>query len=348
MRFEGAYTAIVTPMLEDGGVDYAGLAKNIEFQIAQGISGVVAVGTTGESPTLNWEEHDRIIEQTIEIVAGRCTVIAGTGSNATDECIASTEHAAKAGADAALLVDCYYNGPSSQELRDHYYSAVAERLPNLPLIPYVIPGRSGTAIAAEDVAILAARHPNITTVKEATGDLGRMARTRELCGAEFSILSGDDDLTFTMLTDPAVKANGTISVATNVVPGATQKMIQAVLSGDLDTARKLQNALAPLFGVVTVKVENERVLPDGSRVMVSDKYRNPLAIKTMMTALGMPSGLCRKPLGKMSAAGVAVVRDAVKKVWNYNPEVLQPIAEFYGIDITNRLSNDEVWASLTA
>lgn len=348
MRFEGAYTALVTPMLEDGSVDYAGLAKNIEFQIAQGISGVVPVGTTGESPTLNWEEHDRVIERTIEIVAGRCTVIAGTGSNATDECIASTEHAAKAGADAALLVDCYYNGPSSQELRDNYYSAVAERVPNLPLIPYVIPGRSGTAIATEDVAILAARHPNISTVKEATGDLERMARTRELCGAEFSILSGDDDLTFKLLTDPAIRANGTISVATNVAPGATQKMIQAVLSGDLETAQKLQNALAPLFGVVTVKVDNERVLPDGRKVKVSDKYRNPLAIKTLMSGLGLPSGLCRKPLGKMSAAGIAILRDAAKQVWQSNPEVLQPLVEFYGIDVTRRLSNDEVWASLTA
>lgn len=347
MRFEGAYTALVTPMLSDCTVDYDGLEKNIEFQIAQGITGVVPVGTTGESPTLNWQEHDDVIERAIEAVNGRCDVIAGTGSNATDECIASTKHAALAGAKAVLLVDCYYNGPSSQELRDEYYASVAREFPDVQIIPYVIPGRSGTVLAPEDLAILAWNYSNIKSVKEATGDLTRMAVTRELCGSDFSILSGDDDLTYKMLTDPAIAANGTISVATNVVPKATLEMVTAVRSGDVVKAEQLQNALAPLFGIVTVKVDNERTLPNGRKVTVADKYRNPLAIKTLMAGLGMPSGFCRKPLGKMSAAGVNVVRQAVKTVWENNPEALSPIADFYGLDLEARIADDNCWLPYT-
>lgn len=343
MKIFGAYTAIVTPMHPDGSVDYDGLVKNIEFQISQNIAGVVPSGTTGESPTLDHKDHNEVIERTVAAVAGRCKVIAGTGSNSTTECVKNTGHAAQAGVDAALIVDCYYNGPSSQELRDEYYSVVAKEFPDLTIIPYIIPGRSGTALSVEDLTLLYAEYPNILAVKEATGDLARMVRTRELCGDEFSILSGDDDLTYKMLIDPAIAADGTISVATNVVPGPTQEMITAARSGDIGKAGRLQKAMAPLFGIITVKVENERTLPDGRKVMVADKYRNPVAIKTLMNGLGMPSGVCRKPLGKMTPPGVAVVRDAVRTVWKNNPEVLTPIAEFYGLDIESRIEDDSCW-----
>jgi len=346
MRFEGAYTALVTPMLSDGAVDWDGLERNIEFQISQGIAGLVPAGTTGESPTLNWQEHNQAIERTIEIAGGRCQIIAGTGSNSTAECIASTRHASEAGAKAVLMVDCYYNGPSSQELREEYYAALAERFPTIAIVPYIIPGRSGTALAPEDLAILAARHPNVSAVKEATGDLARMARTRELCGPDFGILSGDDDVTHKMLVDPAILADGVISVVTNVVPASVQRMVSAARSGDKETAGRLQNALSPLFGIVTVKVENERTLPDGRRVVVTDKYRNPVAIKTLMAGLGLPAGPCRPPLGKMTRAGVEVVRQAVKKVSESNPEILAPMAQFYGIDIGARIADDACWTPL--
>lgn len=343
MRFQGAYTAIVTPMLPDRRIDFDGLEKNIEFQISQGISGLVPVGTTGECPTLDWSDHNAVIRRTVNVAAGRCPVIAGTGSNSTHECIESTRRAARAGANAALLVDCYYNGPSSQELRDEYYMAVAGRFPDLAIVPYVIPGRSGTALAVEDLAILAAKRPNICAVKEATGDLARIARTRELCGPEFAILSGDDDLTYKMLTDPRIAADGVISVTTNIAPRAVQDMVTAVRTGDFAEAERLENALAPLFAIVTVKVDNERALPDGRKVMVSDKYRNPLPIKTLMAGLGMPAGDCRPPLGKMSPTGVEVVRQAVKSVWRRNPEVLRPVSDFYGIDIDKRIEEEDFW-----
>lgn len=346
MRFEGAWTALITPMTSDGQVDWDGLKQNFEFQVAQGISGVVPVGTTGESPTLNWQEHNDVIDRIIEWSKDRCGVIAGTGSNSTNESLASTRHAHRNGAKAVLMVDCYYNGPSSRELRDEYYKVVAEANPDVFVVPYVIPGRSTTVLLPEDLAILAASHKNIRCVKEATGDLERMAKTRELCGDDFDILSGDDDLTFDMLTSPKIKAQGVISVITNVAPGPVQRMVTAAQAGQIDEAVKLKDALSPLFGIVTVKVDNERTLPNGRKVTVSDKYRNPVAIKTLMAGLGMPAGACRQPLGKMSGAGVNVVRSAVKAVWEKNPEILKPAAEFYGLDFGARIADDSVWQAL--
>ena len=347
MNFQGAWTALITPMTTDGGVDWAGLEKNLQFQAEQGITGVVPTGTTGESPTLVWDEHNKIIERTLKTLAGKCEVIAGTGSNSTQEAVESTERAAEHGAKAALLVDCYYNGPSSLELRNEYYGVLAEFFPDVSFIPYVIPGRSGTALAVEDLAILAGEYPNIHAVKEATGDLERMAKTRSLLGPDFFILSGDDDITYKMMTTPEIKAAGVISVISNVAPAAVKQMVAKVLAGDLATASALRDALAPLFGIVTVKVESTRTLPNGKTAIVQDRFRNPLAIKTLMSALGMPAGPGRQPLGRMTADGVNVVRNAARTVWENNPEILAPVGDFFGVNVEGRIAEDSVWAELS-
>jgi 4-hydroxy-tetrahydrodipicolinate synthase len=347
MIFEGAWTALVTPMTSDAGIDWGGLEKNLQFQIEEGITGVVPTGTTGESPTLVWDEHNSVIEIALKQAEGKCLVIAGTGSNSTQEAVESTEHAAEHGARAALLVDCYYNGPSSIELRHEYYGVLAEMFPDMAFIPYIIPGRSGTALAVEDLAILASEFPNIKAVKEATGDLDRMAHTRSLLGPDFPIMSGDDELTLKMMTSPEIGASGAISVVSNVVPAAVQKMTRSVLSGDLATAESLADALSPLFGIVTVKVSSVRILPDGTSAVVQDKFRNPIAIKVLMNGLGLPSGPGRQPLGKMTAEGVAVVRQAARTVWNRNPEILAPISRFYGVDVEARIAGDAYWSGLS-
>ena len=347
MRFEGAWTALVTPMTADGEADWAGLEKNIEFQAVQGITGLVPAGTTGESPSLNWGEHNRAIETALRLAKARLSVIAGTGSNSTAETLASTEHAVEHGAEAVLLVDCYYNGPSSLELREQYHGVIAREFPGVSVIPYVIPGRTGTALLPEDLVILANECPNVCAVKEATGDLERMARTRRLVGKSFSIMSGDDDITLRMMSDPAIAANGVISVISNVTPAAVEEMTRKALAGDMAGAAKLQDALAPLFGIVTVKVDNVRTMPDGSRVTVNDRFRNPSAIKTLMAALGMPSGPCRRPLGKMTKSGVDAVRAAAKQVWDENPEILAPVGCFYRVDLDVRLGDDSIWDALS-
>lgn len=347
MNFQGAWTALVTPMTSDGAVDWGGLEKNLQFQIEAGITGVVPTGTTGESPTLAWDEHNNIIERTLKQAAGKCRVIAGTGSNSTQEAVESTEHAADHGAQAALLVDCYYNGPSSLELKNEYYGVLAELFPEMAFIPYVIPGRSGTALSVEDLAILAHEYPNIHAVKEATGDLDRMVRTRQLLGPEFQILSGDDDLTYKLMTTSEIGCSGTISVVSNVAPAAVEQMVRKVLAGDMATAKSLMEALSPLFGIVTVKVNSTRILPDGSTATVQDRFRNPLAIKTLMTGLGMPAGPGRQPLGRMTAEGVNVVRNAARTVWMQHPEILQPISRFYGVDVEARIARDSAWEGLS-
>jgi 4-hydroxy-tetrahydrodipicolinate synthase len=265
---------------------------------------------------------------------GRCLCIAGTGSNNTKECLLATEHAAKAGADAVLLVDPYYNGPSSLEIRKEYVAPVARQFPDTTIIPYVIPGRTGAQLFPEDLALLFKEFGNVNTVKEATGNLDNMKHTRECCGPDYVILSGDDGITYDMMIDDKIAAAGAISVITNVAPKAVADMVQLLLDGNIVDAKKLKDALNPLYGLVTVTTKE--TTPYGEVVC---RARNPLAIKTLMTILGMPSGGCRQPLGKMSANGLNKVLDIARTVQERNPEILAPAAAFFNVDIEERLGN---------
>ena len=346
VKFEKAWTAIATPMDDSGGIDWDGLRKNIEFQVSEGITGILPAGTTGESPTLSWQEHKDIIKNTVEYAGKRCAVIAGCGSNSARETMEVVGYADEQGADAALLVDCYYNAPSSLELRKEYYEPVLKEHPDLPVVPYIIPGRTGTALSAEDLAMLSWKFPNVYAVKEATGDTERMRRTRELAREDFSIMSGDDDVTFNKMLDPRIKASGVISVMSNIIPGAILKMTASVLSGDENGAREIQEKIQPLLGLVTVKARNERVLTEGRTLVVEDKFRNPVPLKTMMAGIGMPSGRCRKPLGRMTLPGVSKVRSALMAVMEKDPSILKPAGDFYGIDIVKNLEDDSRWLPL--
>jgi 4-hydroxy-tetrahydrodipicolinate synthase len=332
----------MTPFNDDYAVDYEALERLVEFQIAGGVSGILAVGTTGESPTLNWEEHNEVVRVVAEKCKGQCQSIAGTGSNNTSETLESTEHAVHVGADAVLLVDPYYNGPSSLEIRREYIAPVAERFPQMPMIPYVIPGRTGCQLLPEDLAMLDKQFANVNTVKEATANIDNMKRTRECCGEDFTILSGDDGMTFTMMTDTAIKASGVISVASNIAPKAVQEMTTLVAQGNQAEAGKLMTALEPLFGIVTVKTEEDT--PSGK---VGCRARNPLGTKTLMAILGMPVRTCRRPLGKMTKKGVDVVLEAGRSVWKNNPEILKPVADFFSVDIEARLNDESLLSAVT-
>ena len=336
-RLEGCWTALVTPFTEKGGLDLEGLRKNVTFQI-EGGANVLPTGTTGESPTVDWKEHNQIIEEVVRLAKGRSFVMAGTGSNSTQEALRGSKHAVEVGAEAVLLVDCYYNGPSSLELRTEYYEVVAKELPQTFITPYVVPGRTGTQLEVEDLAILHRQYKNVRAVKEATGDLERMAKTRRLLGDGFDILSGDDDVTFAMMTREDIRAQGVVSVISNVVPGALAEMAAALNRGDTARGKELAEALDPLFKIVTVKTIEEY---EGFQVPC--KFRNPSAIKTLMRGLGMPAGPCRPPLGRMTPTAAAVVRDAVKTVYETNREILLPIQDFYKVDLEERIYRDEHW-----
>jgi 4-hydroxy-tetrahydrodipicolinate synthase len=346
---QGAWTALVTPFDATGNLNTDAYRKLIEFQLAQGINGIVPVGTTGESPTLNWDEHILVLEAAVKAANGKVGVLAGTGSNATKEAVAGTRHAREEGASAALLVDCYYNGPSSLELRTEYYGRVLAEVPEIPLVPYVIPGRTGCALSAEDLAMLHRSEPKrLPAVKQATGDLDRMRRDRQLCGPSLAILSGDDDLTMTMMADAKIGAAGVISVMSNLAPASVSKMVELQRAGERSRAEELCKALTPLFKLVMCKARAERQLPGGPTLTVDDKFRNPLPIKTMMAGLGLPVGGCRPPLGRMTRPAVEQCRDALRQVHKAAPEILNPLGETFGINIEQRIEADDSWSPVTA
>lgn len=270
--FEGAYTAMVTPFDADGKLDEAGLRANVKFQIERGIHGLVPVGTTGECATLSYEEHNRVVEVTVDAAKGKVPVLAGTGSNSTDEAIMLTKHAKEVGADGVLLVVPYYNKPTQRGLYEHY-KKLAETV-DIPQVIYNIPSRTGVNMQPETMAKLA-KLKNIVGVKEASGDLGQIARIIELTrGEDFSVISGDDKLTLEIM---ALGGVGVISVASNLLPDKVAKMVDSFRSGDVETARKINGEISPLFKALFIET-------------------NPGPVKMAMNWMGMAAGKPRLPL----------------------------------------------------
>jgi 4-hydroxy-tetrahydrodipicolinate synthase len=287
--FRGTYTALVTPF-KDGAFDEAAFIQLIESQIRGGVTGIVPVGTTGESPTLDNAEHARVIEVAVKTAAGRCPVIAGTGSNSTAEAVALTQEAEKLGADAALLVAPYYNKPSQEGLFRHY-KAIAQAT-KLPLILYSIPGRCGIEIGVDTTRRLAEACPNIVAIKEAGGSVERVNQLRAALPEAFDILSGDDSLTLPFMASGAV---GVISVASNIIPAEVSELVRLFLDGRTDEARALHFRLYPLFKDLFIEP-------------------NPVPVKTALAWLGKMSAEVRLPLCEMSEANATKLRATVQKL----------------------------------
>ena len=275
--FGGTFTALVTPF-RDGGIDVSAFEDLIEKQIAAGITGIVAIGTTGESPTLSHEEREQVIRVAVTKANKRCLVLAGTGSNATQHAIGDTKLAEKLGVDAALLVAPYYNKPSQEGLFRHF-KAIADAT-SLPIMLYNIPGRCGVDIAPETVARLAKECRNIVSIKEASGSVERVGELRRRLPDAFTILSGDDSLTLPFM---AVGAAGVVSVASNLFPSEVCALVRACESGDLKSAEKLHRKLLPLFKDLFIEP-------------------NPVPVKTALGWRGAMSPEVRLPLCEMSEA----------------------------------------------
>jgi len=286
--FRGTFTALVTPF-RNGDVDLAALDKLIETQVAAGISGLVAVGTTGESPTLTHEEKEEVIAQVVKVAAGRGKVLAGTGSNSTRDSIAMTKFAEKTGADGALLVAPYYNKPSQEGLFRHF-KAIADAT-SLPIMLYNIPGRCSVDILPETVVRLAENCRNIVSIKEASGSVERVGELRRRLPDEFTILSGDDSLTLPFLS---VGAAGVVSVATNLFPSEVCALVRACESGDLKSAGTLHRKLLPLFKDLFIEP-------------------NPVPVKTALGWRGAMSGEVRLPLCEMSEPNQARLRKTLEE-----------------------------------
>jgi 4-hydroxy-tetrahydrodipicolinate synthase len=264
----GTYTALVTPFTRAGAVDWSRLRALTEFQIGEGVDGLVPVGTTGESPTLDYDEHIRVVEEVVEAARGRVPVIAGTGANSTQEAMDLTRRAKEVGAQATLQVTPYYNKPTQSGLLRHF-SAIADL--GLPVILYNVPGRTSCEIAVETVATLA-RHPGIVAIKEAGGQVDRVSRILDACAIE--VLSGDDSLTLPMM---AVGAIGVISVASNVVPRAVGDMVRAAREGRWGEAQTLHRRLHPLFRDLFIETSPQPVKAALAMMgRIEEVYRLPL------------------------------------------------------------------------
>ena len=275
--FQGSIVALVTPF-RGGKVDEPTLKKLVEMHVAQGTDGIVPCGTTGESPTLSHDEHRRVVEIVIEAARGRLHVIAGTGSNATSEAIELTAHAKKAGATGALVVNPYYNKPTQEGLYRHF-RAVAEAV-DIPILAYNIAGRTAVNVETDTLVRIVKDCPNIVGVKEASGSLDQMTQVLLACGPDFSVLSGDDNLTLPLMS---VGGRGVISVIANFVPRETAEMTHAALAGDWKLARELHLKLFPLSRAAFMET-------------------NPIPVKEAMAMMGMLEPEFRLPMCPMGAA----------------------------------------------
>ena len=286
--FHGSMVALVTPMLEDGAIDWQAFAELVEFHIDSGTDAIVAVGTTGESATLDFEEHCEVIRRLVDMVAGRIPLIAGTGANSTSEAIALTNCSMQAGADAALLVTPYYNKPTQEGLYQHY-KAVAEAAA-LPQILYNVPGRTACDLLPETVARLA-DISNIVGLKEATGDLERLQAIKELCGDKIDLYSGDDPTGMDFMLQGG---KGIISVTNNIVPAEMHDMCKAALTGDSDRARSINSGIAHLHEDLFIE-------------------SNPIPVKWALHEMGMIKAGIRLPLTPLSESLRPTLRASLEK-----------------------------------
>jgi 4-hydroxy-tetrahydrodipicolinate synthase len=269
--FTGTYTAIVTPF-KNGVMDEDALERLIKFQIKGGVDGIVPVGTTGESPTVDCEEHIRVIELSVKFSAGKIKVLAGTGANATSEAIKLTQEAEKVGADGSLQVAPYYNKPTQEGLYQHF-KAIA-RATKLPIVLYSIPGRCGIEIGIETVKRLAADCKNVVGIKEAGGSCDRVSQLRAATGPKFTIMSGDDSLTLPFM---AVGANGVVSVASNVIPREVSQMVKLFAAGKSAAAMRLHKKFYPLFKDLFIETNPTPVKAALAMMkIIEEEYRLPL------------------------------------------------------------------------
>jgi len=282
----GAMTALVTPF-SDGKLDESRLRDQVEFQIRGGIDGLVPVGTTGESPTVDFKEHARVIELAVQVSKGRVPIIAGVGANATSEALELHSIAKRLGASAGLSVNPYYNKPSQEGLYRHFMT-LADTV-DLPIVLYNIPGRTGVTMTPQTVARLH-QHPNIVAVKEATGSLDIASEIMSLC--DITVVSGDDSLTLPLMS---IGAKGVISVASNLVPGEIKKLTQLALNGEFAEAAKVHHRLFPLI---------KSLFLDG----------NPVGIKYAMSLAGLDSGELRLPLVEATEKTKQTIRQNVEKL----------------------------------
>jgi 4-hydroxy-tetrahydrodipicolinate synthase len=288
MELKGCFVAVVTPFNTDGTINEESFRKHIDFLISQGVAGIVPCGTTGESATLTWEEHNHVVDIAIEQSAGKVLIIAGAGSNNTAESINAARHAKEKGANAILCITPYYNKPTQEGLFQHF-SSIAKNI-DIPIVLYNVPGRTGVNLQPETIERLTA-FPTIIAVKEASGDIRQVSEIHRRCGERISILSGDDALTLPMLS---IGAKGVVSVVANILPQKMVSLINHFLQGNCTEALAEHETLVPLCDAMFIET-------------------NPIPVKTAMNLIGKNAGCFRLPLVPMDTGNKALLTDVLKE-----------------------------------
>ncbi len=352
-------TALVTPFREggngSGAVDLGTYRELVSFQLEHGVDQVLVAGTTGEGAALTYDERMALLDAALE-VARPGQVMLSIGGGRLEQVVGRGRAALVRGVRDLLLADCPYSGASSHALRTQWHGPAAAALPESRLFPYAVPGRTGTEMLPDDLARLAADHPNVVGVKDATGRLARMARVRRLCGDDFVLLCGDDHLLRDATLDPNIRADGACSFSANLAPALVGRLADAGASGDAVAARTLHEQLHLLAGLVSVTTDESVDLPvgvpgavpgavtgavtgeaRGEQVDVPQRARNPVPVKTALSLLGLIAEEFRAPLAPMETGGVSRVRSALYLTQRRHPEVLEDLAHHFGIDLAAAL-----------
>ncbi len=337
----GCYVDMVTPFTDCDAVDLGGLRRNIDFVASQGVAGLLLVGTAGESSVLSEEEHTLILKKGIEyITESDVSVLAGTGSNSLREAGHYTKKAQEFGYEGVVVVTPYYNNPPSLYIYNYYLLPLALEFKRLKIFPYIDSMRTGTTLSPEDMTSLDERTGNLCGIvwaeKQAEIEL---LEVRKKARSDFEIFVAKEDILSGVMADKEIRARGIFSVLANIFPGPVQKMVQSMKYGDNAFAKKSENALSPFYDII--EVAQQRKINDKN--IITDYFPVPVTIKVMMSILGMPSGHCRPPLGKMTNNALCKIKDVMQVAVRENYWLFKPIEKFYEVDVIARINNPELW-----
>ncbi len=323
--FRATYTALITPFSETGEIDWVRYDTLLDAQAAARVAGVVVGGTTGESPTISRAEFDRLVRRTADRLPSGIELIVGAGRSSIAEARDLVDRAVDQGVGSIMLVDPAYNAPSSAEIRREYLGPLLRRFPEVRFLAYVVPGRTGTRILPEDLALAHRDAPNLLGVKDATGEDAYGIRARALLPPPFSILAGDDGRAVDMVRDPRIRADGVVSVVANLAPNLVVRAIQSSLEGRPGDSAGEVELLRRLGGWVSFA--SREPTPFGP---VELKIRNPVPIKAAFALLGIPQGPCRPPLGRLPPVAFARLAEELQRAEAESPELFEEIRSAFG------------------
>lgn len=337
----GCYVDMITPFMAGDEVDLKGLKMNLDFVTSQGVAGLLLVGTAGESSVLSEEEHTLILEKGVSYVdKSDVSVLAGTGSNSLREATHYTGKAQEFGYEGVVVVTPYYNNPPSLYIYNYYLLPLAKDFKRLKIFPYIDSKRTGTTLRPEDMRSLDEKTGNLCGIiwAEQQAEI-ELLEVRKKARPDFEIFVAKEKILPGVMRDKKIGVRGIFSSLANIFPGAVQEMVSSMKYGEDSSANQIEKALSPFYGII--EVDQQRKINE-SRV-VTDHFPVPTTIKTMMSILGMPSGECRPPLGKMTKDALSQIKGVMKQAVDNNYWLFEPIDNFYGVSARERVNNESLW-----